>query len=206
MKRPCTGLPSMRAWLLAAILLSGCTGGGDAAPAADADGSPPSDGPAPMNSTLRQVRSSIPVDWDGRTKEGAWVCSDQDGIAECPAGQQVAPDGQHVAAVPYAANLTLVDVNLTWQADPSQTGLVLAVYGNTSAGRVLLAYMRGASPLNVRVTAQDLAQVVPDNVVVFMVWPEGKTPTEPSLYVDATRQAFTLEGRMETLDSETAPA
>lgn len=34
-------------------------------------------------------------------------------------------------------------------------------------------------------------------MVTFMVWPEGKT--SPSLSIDATRQAFTVAGRITTI-------
>ena len=39
----------------------------------------------------------------------------------------------------------------------------------------------------------------PDDRVLLVVWPEGKTPTSPSLFVDATQQAFTIEGTLTTV-------
>lgn len=150
---------------------------------------------------LLSTRTSTPISWSGHTKEGAWVCSDQDGTGQCTAGQQVAPDGAHVNGFAYGGNLTLVDLNMTWQAAPGQAGLVFAAYGNTTAGRVLLAYVRGTSPLNLHLGVDELAETVPDGILVLMVWPEGKTATQPSLYVDATQQPFTVDGRMESLTS-----
>lgn len=181
------------------VLLAGCSD----PPASDAD---PGVGSATQTSTdldagprVVAVATMVPIDWSGRTKEGAWVCSDQSGTGQCPAGQQVMPDGEHVTQVAYQGNLTGIAVNMTWQADPSQTRLVLAAYGNTSAGFAMMGFARGPSPLSLQFAAGDIAEAVPDGLVTFMVWPEGKTPTAPSVYVDATRQSFTVEGHLTTL-------
>jgi hypothetical protein len=151
-----------------------------------------------LPTTADPVVLTLPVSWSGHTKEGAWVCSDQDGTGQCSAGQQVAPDGQYTNTFPFQGNLTLLDVNMTWQAAPGQAGLVLAAYGNVSAGRVMIAAVRGPSPLHLRLEPAQLADLLPDHAILLMAWPEGKTPTAPSLYVDATQQPFTVEGRMES--------
>lgn len=189
------------------ILLAGCS---DPAPVTDpAEGPVGTDSEVDGNATamppLLSTRTSTPISWSGHTKEGAWVCSDQDGTGQCTAGQQVAPDGAHVNAFAYAGNLTLVDLNMTWQAAPGQAGLVFAAYGNTTAGRVLLTHVRGTSPLNLHMGADQLAGVVPDGILVLMAWPEGKTATEPSVYVDATQQPFLVDGRVETTTATTPP-
>jgi hypothetical protein len=178
-----------------AVTLAGCSEGSDT-PSAAPGSTTVSEGPlgnASVDAPLPTL-VALPIDWSGHTKEGAWLCSDQDGTGQCMAGQQVAPDGQHVNGVAYAGNMTLLDVNLTWQAAPGQNGLVVAAYGNVSTGRVLLSHVRGLSPLNLRLDAAALDGVVPDGLLVFMVWPEGKTATQPSLYVDASQQPFQLEG------------
>lgn len=185
---------------LAILLLAGCS----AAPAGD-DAAGPSasvtatgtDAPAPPAALVSLA--TVPVAWEGRTKEGAWVCSDQDGATQCPAGQQVLPDGEHVTRIPFAGNLTGLDVNMTWQADATQAGLVLAAYANTTAGFTLLGHVRGTSPLPLVLDAAAVAGVLANDAVVLMVWPAGRTPTQPSVFLDATRQAFTVEGNLLTI-------
>lgn len=185
----------MKAWpalLLALTVLAGCNDAPAAGPGPEpAASSTTSDAAQPAAVPAQPV--ATPFSWSGHTKEGAWVCTEQSGTGQCPAGQQVAPDGRHVATVPYAGNLTAVELTMAWQADPSQTGLVLAVYGNTTGGRRPLALAQGDSPLALRVDAPGL---VPDGVLLLMVWPEGKTPTSPSVFVDATQQPFTVEGTL----------
>jgi hypothetical protein len=138
---------------------------------------------------------AVPFTWSGHTKEGAWACMEQSGVGQCPAGQQVQPDGEYVGHAAYPGNLTAVDLAMTWQADPTQTGLVLAVYGNTTSGRTLLAWAQGDSPLHLSLDAAGLG-LVPDGALMLMVWPEGKTATSPSVFVDATQQAFTVDGTL----------
>jgi hypothetical protein len=182
------------------LLAAGCSGPGPgeaAVPTAgpSSPGAPAANGTAP---DARAVAVNASFGWSGHTKEGAWVCSQQSGLGPCAAGQQVAPDGAHVRVLPYSGNLTGAELTMTWQADPTQTGLVLAVYGNTSAGRGLVAAVQGDSPLDMGLGLAD-AGLLPDHALVLAVWPEGKTPTSPSLFVDATRQPFTVQG---TLRSE----
>lgn len=189
----------MRSWMvLSALLLAGCSD-----PHAD-----PAAAPAPPTShsesmSLQPVPGvpqavtveDVPFRWSGHTKEGVWVCMEQSGIGQCPAGQQVAPDGGHVTAIAYQGNLTALEFTMSWQADPTQTGLVVAAYGNTSSGRGLLGMAQGTSPLALALDLTD-AGLVPDHALVLMAWPEGKTPTSPSLFVDASQQAFTVEGTL----------
>jgi hypothetical protein len=185
----------MRALLVLAVLVAGCSQAPPQAAEVE-DSTPDGEGPV-VERVLLPVTAILPVDWDGETKEGAWVCTEQDGVGACPAGQQIQPDGRHVLVVPYETNLTTLDVNMTWTPAPGQTGLVLAAYGNTTGGRGLLGFVRGASPLGLRIEVTDL---VSDNALVLMVWPEGKTATSPSIFVDATRQAYHVEGTLTTTD------
>ena len=143
-------------------------------------------------STVR-APAAVPFQWSGHTKEGAWVCPDQSGAGRCTAGQQVAPDGQFFTVVGYSGNLTALDLSMAWQADPTQTGLVLAAFGNTTQGLQTLGLAQGGSPLTLSVQTAGLG-LNPDGAVMLMVWPQGKTPTSPSVFVDATQQAFTVEG------------
>ena len=188
------------ACILAAALLAGCAGPQEPASAAEPGAAVADTGTSvgPMAEAAPQVVATT-VSWSGHTKEGAWVCSDQDGASQCTAGQQVAPDGEHVNAFAYTGNLTAVDVNMTWQPAPGQAGLVFAAYGNTTAGFALLAHVRGPSPLRLQLDAAGLADVVPDGQLVLMAWPEGKTPTSPSLYVDAAQQPFQVDGALRSL-------
>ena len=151
-------------------------------------GVPPSGLPAAPRFEARLLQ------WAGHTKEGVRVCSNQDGIGQCPAGQQVLPDGAHVGAFAYDGNLTDIDLNMTWAAEPTQAGLVLAAYANTTDGRTYLGHARGQSPLRLEVGSDTLLDIVPDDVLVLIVWPEGKSATEPSLFVDATQQDFDVSG------------
>lgn len=179
------------------VLVAGCSDPGPAAPAPSSSAAS-SSGPAAAlgNATPELVLEQTIFSWDGHTKEGAWVCSDQTGMSQCQAGQQVAPDGEHVTSLPYVGTLVGVAVNLTWQAAPGQAGLVLAAYGNTTSGLAPLAFAHGPSPLALAVARDALATIVPDGVVVLMVWPEGKTATQPSVFVDATQQPFHAEGTL----------
>lgn len=186
---------------LAALLLAGCSdappsdeGADGASDLVSASGSA-SGTPQAANGTL-PVLSTVPISWEGRTKEGAWVCSDQDGVAQCLAGQQVMPDGEHVTAIAYAGNATRLDVNLTWHADPTQPGLVLAAYANTTSGLAHLAHVRGPAPLRLQLGEAGLVPAAGGDAIVLMVWPQGKTPTSPSVFVDATRQDFAVEGSL----------
>lgn len=146
---------------------------------------------APSAPAAPVAPSAVPFQWSGHTKEGAWVCTGQDGSGQCPAGQQVAPDGQHIASIPYAGTLSTANLTLTWQAAPAQAGLVLAVYGNTTGGFAPVAMGRGLSPVTMRI---EEAGLVADDALVLMVWPEGKTPTSPSVFLDVTQQPFTVDG------------
>src|SRR5687768_4682508 len=98
------------------VLLAGCSD----PPASDPDQGETSSATSTSGSeaTPRVVTmpAMVPIEWDGRTKEGAWVCSDQTGASQCSAGQQVMPDGEHVTSVDYQGNLTGVFLNMTWQA------------------------------------------------------------------------------------------
>jgi hypothetical protein len=193
-------VPALALAVLLVVLAAGCSGPAADGPAAlPAQAPSPSDPAAPAanaNATASQpVAVTAAFAWSGHTKEGAWVCMEQSGIGQCLAGQQVAPDGQHAGMVPYAGNLTGLDLTMTWQADATQTGLVLAVYGNTTGGHALLAWAEGDSPLSVTLDATGLG-VQPDGALLLAVWPEGKTPTSPSVFVDATQQAFTVEGTL----------
>lgn len=178
---------------LPALVLAGCSD-----PAAE-PATPPtvatSTGPPPAAPAIppAPVVAAVPFTWSGHTKEGAWVCMEQSGLGQCPAGQQVAPDGQHVTTIPYQGNLSAIDLAMAWHADPTQAGLVLAVYANRTGGLSLLAATQGDAPLTVRV---DVAPggLPADGSLVLMVWPEGRTATSPSLFVDATQQPFTVEG------------
>lgn len=193
-----SALPS----LLLALLVAGCAADPASGPEPTATGpgtdltatgSTTSTGPGVAAAPI--VSQAVPFSWSGHTKEGAWVCMEQAGTGQCPAGQQVAPDGAHVTAIAYAGNLTRIEVTMTWQADPTQTGLVLAAYGNTSSGRGPLATVQGDSPLALALDTEAL-RLAADNAIVLMAWPEGKTPTSPSLFLDATQQAFTVEGAL----------
>lgn len=198
MKSPCGPLRVMR-WLLVAlvVLIAGCS---------DAPAAPPEAAPSSSTSSVAPVSQvvavagSAPVQWDGHTKEGMWVCSDASGTGQCPAGQQINPDGGFQTLVAFSGNLTFIDVNVTWQADPTQTGLVFAALGNTSSGFVPLGTVSGSSPLHLRIEAAALTAVAPHSQVLFMAWPQGKTPTSPSVFVDVTQQAFRAEGTLGTLD------
>lgn len=88
---------------------------------------------------------------------------------------------------------------MDWQpADGTQTGLVLAVYGTPSGQATeLLASAQGGPPLAVE--AEGL-RLTPDGDLILSVWPEGKTPTAPSVFVDATRQSFEVTGNITMLD------
>lgn len=187
----------MKAWPVLLLLVPALAGCSDPAEAAEEEAPGPAAMPSPSGPAVLPPPPAppapVPFSWSGHTKEGAWVCMEQDGAGQCPAGQQVAPDGQHVTAVPYAGNLTAIELAMTWQPDPTQTGLVLAVYGNTTGGRRPIALAQGDPPLELRIDAPGL---VPDNALVLMAWPEGKTPTSPSVFVDATQQAFTVEGTL----------
>jgi hypothetical protein len=191
----------MRWLLLAVLVLAGCSDPpAEPAESVDDPGAAASASGATSATAVSAppavaLEEAVPFTWAGHTKEGAWVCMEQGGTGQCPAGQQVSPDGQHVTAIAYAGDLTAVQLTMSWQADATQTGLVLAAYGNTSSGRGLLASVQGDSPLTLAIDAAVLG-LVPDNVVVLMVWPEGKTATSPSLFVDATQQAFTVEGTL----------
>lgn len=189
----------MRTVALAAVLLflAGC-----ASPQPQA--APPSTVPATVSATATPSLAPVaaaaaerttPVHWQGHTKEGAWVCQDQSGAGQCMAGQQVAPDGQFVTLVPYSGNLTQANLTMTWQADPTQTGLAFAIFGNTTGGLQSLAFIDGASPLVLAFDASG-AGLIPDGSLMLMVWPEGKTPTSPSVFVDLTQQAFTVDGTL----------
>lgn len=187
--------------VLFVCLLAGCSDGGPSSAAGPSATDTGSATPGLDNATDDQAVASVlttPIAWSGHTKEGAWVCSDQEGTGQCQTGQQVAPDGEYVAGFAYGGNLTRLDVNLTWQPAPGQGGLVIAAYGNTSAGRVFLGHVRGPSPLNLRLDAPAFDGIVPDGLLVLMVWPEGKTATQPSLYIDASQQPFEVDGVLES--------
>lgn len=182
---------------LALFLAAGCS-----EPAAERLAPAPTDEPtaasaplAPDSTVAQPVVEAIPFTWSGHTKEGAWVCMEQSGVGQCPAGQQVAPDGGHVGMVAYPGNLTGVALTMAWQADPTQTGLVLAVYGNSTGGHVLLGWAEGDSPLTLSLDTTGLG-LKPDGGLMLMAWPEGKSPTSPSVFVDATQQAFTVDGTL----------
>lgn len=189
-------------WLMVAVvvLVAGCSNSPAASPEATASSTTSSVAQAPQ---VVAIPGSWPVQWDGHTKEGVWVCSDQSGTGQCPAGQQINPDGAFQTLVPYSGNLSFIDVNVTWQADPTQTGLVFAAFGNTSNGFVPLGTVFGTSPLHLRIEAAAMAAVLPDSQLLFMAWPQGKTPTSPSLFLDLTQQAFHAEGTLGTVTQVT---
>ena len=186
--------PSSAALAAVLVVLAGCADGGaanDPAAPTGPESATASTTPGPAPAPTPATPLAVPFQWSGHTKEGAWVCMEQDGSGQCPAGQQVAPDGQHIASLPYAGNLSSVELTMAWQADPTQTGLVLAAYGNTTGGFGLLAMAQGDSPVTL---GFEMTGLVPDGALVLRVWPEGKTPTSPSIFLDVTQQPFTVDG------------
>jgi len=192
-------VPRTAACVLALLVLAGCAS------------SPPSTAPAPtaaaapLSSTSSPAPTApaaplvTPFHWAGHTKEGAWVCPDQTGAGQCMAGQQVLPDGGFVTQVAYPGSLASLVLTMAWQADPTQVGgLTIAVFANTTQGLTPVALAHGASPLDLQVDATGL-HLVRDGQVMLMVWPQGKTATSPSVFVDATQQAFVVDGQLWTV-------
>ena len=171
------------------LLLAGCSD----APAPEA-----APEPTPSGSTAPEPEPTVEVvvtdiSWDGRTKEGFFVCSDPQGTQACAAGQQVQPDGQHTRAFPYPGVFTEADLEVTWTpADPSQTGLVVAVYANTTSGSgTLMAVAEGSGSLSIQIINNTL---LPDDALTVIAWPSAKVQQSPSVFVDATRQPFHVAG------------
>ncbi len=172
--------------MLLIVMLAGCS-----EPVTEAADVEPDEAP-PLEPILVDALRSASVAWQGLTKEGFWVCDSQDATGTCAAGQQIQPDGQFATTF-TVVNLTALYLNMTWTpADATQTGMVFALY---DANGATLASAAGQSPL-----AIDLDMAPTDGTLTLMAWPQGKTATNPSVFVDVTRQAFTVTGALISTD------
>lgn len=180
----------MRGWsfVVLCVVLAGCSD----APAPEADGldaAPPVEGPAQDPAPEPPVTTLLETtEWEGRTKEGFFVCDSADGTGACTAGQQVQPDGEHLTVVPYRGDFSEAVVELEWTpADPSQTGLVLVAYG--PEGRLNIT--SGPGDLVLRLDGS--MGLPPDGNITLIVWPQAKAAEAgAALFVDATRQRFSV--------------
>lgn len=180
----------MRGWSFAVlcVVLAGCSD----APAPEADGldatppvADPAQEPDPEPPAVPLLETT---EWEGRTKEGFFVCDSADGTGTCTAGQQLQPDGEHLTVVPYRGDFSGAAIELEWTpADPSQTGLVLVAYGPDG----LLNITSGAGDLTLGLDAG--MGLPPDGNLTLIVWPQAKAAEAgAALFVDATRQSFSV--------------
>lgn len=178
--------------VLVAVLLAGCSD--DPAPAGDRAPEPTQDAlDSAVQPVLVTVQTAQAFSWAGHTKEGFFVCTGPHGTGSCPAGQQIQPDNEHTAPITFEHNLTSAIFNLTWTAiDASQFGLVFAAYDG--AGQ-LLGVVEGPGTLTLELGEPTFPG---DGSAYLIVWPSPKAGTDPSVYVDATKQPFTVEGWITT--------
>ncbi len=183
--------------VVAALLLAGCTSNTPAANSEDSEANQDPLETIEAQPVLVDVFARTPFSWDGRTKEGAFLCTGPHGTGNCPAGQQIQPDNQHIAPLVFDHNLTRATFNLTWTpADATQFGLAFAAY---DAAGALLGIVEGPGDLTLELEGPGIPG---DGSAYLIVWPSPKAGTDPSVYVDVTRQAYSVEGFIETQNQE----